>query len=745
MPTRFSLGYANSYVLKSFKTGDRAALDTGIDRIQKAMAGTKPGHRDYAQCLFLLTNAFRLRFERSGDLRDLNTAVAMGQAAVDASSGGHPVDPGLLSNLGCAYMNRFEAVSNLSDCDDAIAAFKAAMAASKVKSAVRVAVMSNLATTLRRRSERTGDPGELEALYLSNLGSVLRMRFEHSRSEDDLNEAIAVGQNAAASELASPMVRTVAAYGWGMAAALGDRRQEAVDGFATAVGLLPKVAPRSLTRSDREHQLDNVSGIGPDAAACCVRAGQLAGAVELFEQGRGILLGQALDARTDITALAESHEDLAGEFTALLNRLDRGGFSREGPASARADKQGTVGQASLHVESQREAADALDQVIARIREQPGFEHFLVPATLAELSAAATEGRIVLVIVSRLGSNALILTPEGVKEPIPLPALDPESVLKQVTSFLAALDEASVDAREERFEETLGWLWEAVAGPVFERLGIAGPPEEGEPWPRVWWCPSGLLSLLPLHAAGPRGTEMQDSSAGVIDRVISSYTPTVRALIHARRTAQRTPGIPAEKAADAGRRLVAVAMPSTPGERDLPEAQAEATGLRDLFPGQVTIMAGPAATHETVITALPSAVWAHFACHGSSDLANPAESTLLLYDYRERPLKIPDIAGLNLADAELAFLSACSTARIGGRLADEAIHLVSAFQLAGYRQVIGTLWPIEDPLARQVAGEIYAALARGETTAAAVHEVTRHKSRRWFDRPSQWASHVHVGA
>ena len=57
--TTWSLGHANSYVLKSFRTGDRAALDTAIDLMQQAMAGTKPGHRDYAQCLFLLTNAFR--------------------------------------------------------------------------------------------------------------------------------------------------------------------------------------------------------------------------------------------------------------------------------------------------------------------------------------------------------------------------------------------------------------------------------------------------------------------------------------------------------------------------------------------------------------------------------------------------------------------------------------------------------------------------------------------------------------
>jgi len=41
---------------------------------------------------------------------------------------------------------------------------------------------------------------------------------------------------------------------------------------------------------------------------------------------------------------------------------------------------------------------------------------------------------------------------------------------------------------------------------------------------------------------------------------------------------------------------------------------------------------------------------------------------------------------------LAYLSACSTAVTGPELADESVHIVSAFQLAGYQHVIGTLWP-----------------------------------------------------
>ena len=188
------------------------------------------------------------------------------------------------------------------------------------------------------------------------------------------------------------------------------------------------------------------------------------------------------------------------------------------------------------------------------------------------------------------------------------------------------------------------------------------------------------------------------------------------------------------------------MPHTPGASDLPGAQAEAAGLQRRFPGQVTVLTGPQATHDAVLAALPAARWAHFACHGSSDLTNPSASRLLLADHQQRPLTVVDVARLRLDDAGLAFLSACSTARPGGRLADEAIHLASAFQLAGYRQVIATLWPIGDQHAVDVAADIYTTLTTTAGDAAgAAHAATRRFRRRWPDTPSVWASHIHSGA
>ncbi len=424
-----------------------------------------------------------------------------------------------------------------------------------------------------------------------------------------------------------------------------------------------------------------------------------------------MLLGQALDTRTDLTALGEYRPELVGRFAALRDDLDRVGDDaahavpvQAGTADIDADDR--VGAARREIQRRRELVDAFDQVIAEIRALPGFAGFLRPHPVGELAAAATGGLVVAVTVSRFGSHALVLTTDGAVEPVPLPGLTPEAVYDRVVDFLDALGGAPSPGAEERVAGTLGWLWDTVAGPVLDRLGITGPPGKGESWPRLWWCPSGLLSFLPLHAAGYHGTRDDPAPATVVDRVVSSYTPTIRALAHARRPRPGNGG----SADGAEGRVLAVAMPHTPGAADLSGARAEADEIVKRLPGRVDVLPGQKATHGVVLAALPGARWAHFACHGMADLADPSASNLLLHDHQTRPLRVVDVARLRLDDADLAFLSACETARPGGRLTDEAIQLASAFQLAGYRHVVATLWPVSDWPTRRAVATFYSGLA-----------------------------------
>ncbi|MFF0863812.1 CHAT domain-containing protein [Nonomuraea sp. NPDC003560] len=97
-------------------------------------------------------------------------------------------------------------------------------------------------------------------------------------------------------------------------------------------------------------------------------------------------------------------------------------------------------------------------------------------------------------------------------------------------------------------------------------------------------------------------------------------------------------------------------------------------------------------------------------------------------------------------AELAYLSACSTAFSGIFHANESIHLASVFQMVGFRHVVGSLWPLDDATAAAVAREFYRGLPGPDADDAArvLHRVMRDLRRTHPDRPDLWAALVHHG-
>jgi CHAT domain-containing protein len=239
-------------------------------------------------------------------------------------------------------------------------------------------------------------------------------------------------------------------------------------------------------------------------------------------------------------------------------------------------------------------------------------------------------------------------------------------------------------------------------------------------------PTGLLGLFPLHAAGHPG------QPGALDAVISSYAPTLRALAHTR-----------QRPAATTRRQLTVALEHTPGLEDLRNAANEAADLRTHHPDSPSLVDQNATTGR-VLAALPQATWAHFACHASTDFVIPSNGGLHLYD---ATLTLPDISRLQLTDAELAYLSACSTANRGIRHTDESINLASAFQLAGFKHVIATLWPLNDNIAATAARSFYRELpssASADEASISVHNVITQLRTDYPDHPDLWAGMVHSG-
>lgn len=163
---------------------------------------------------------------------------------------------------------------------------------------------------------------------------------------------------------------------------------------------------------------------------------------------------------------------------------------------------------------------------------------------------------------------------------------------------------------------------------------------------------------------------------------------------------------------------------------------------------LTRLAGPQATRDAVLSALPRHRIAHFACHAVTDPRFPALNQLLLHDHLTAPLTAIELSALNVPDAELAYLSACETARSNEALIHEAVHIATAFQLAGYRHVVATLWPVADNAAGRIADDFYTGLAPSLTiddTARTLHRAMCGLRADTPQEPSRWAAHIHLGS
>jgi hypothetical protein len=395
-----------------------------------------------------------------------------------------------------------------------------------------------------------------------------------------------------------------------------------------------------------------------------------------------------------------------------------------------------------------------DELVDEVRKLDGFEDFLKPPRLETLLPAAAGGPIAIINVSQWRCDALLVTTKGVQL-VELPQLTAESVATQAREYLevlAAADDASrafyrapdrSDAeravrdafavREQRLPPLLEWLWVEVAEPVLTALGYTEPPGPNQPWPRIWWCPTGLLTLLPLHAAGYHD---QANGQTVLDRVVSSYTPTLRALLEARQSLVTTPG---------DNRLLMIALSDAPGEVPLPYVTRERDLLTSLFEGRCTLLEGKNATTSAAREALPKHRWVHFSCHGGQNLTDPSRGGLRLHD---GVLQIADI-GAGSYRGELAFLSACQTATGGVNLPDEAITLTAALHYTGYRHVIGTLWSVRDRTAAEVTRAVYTDLTstgrfEPARSADALHRAVRYLRDTKRLPPSVWTPFTHTG-
>ena len=673
----------SSYADRFKFSGDIKDIDLAIKEHLEVVASAPIDSPDRSQFLDQLGRSYFARFDRFGDVKDLDLAIEQELEAIASTSLGSTHRPGFINNLGLLFMRRFQRFREVKDIDFSIENLVEAVAVTPLDSSHR-------------------------PICLYFLGESYLYRFKNSQEPTDLEESISNFRLSSLSLNGLPSTRIRGSLQWAHLAHDLHDFGSASEAYDQAFRLLPQVAWIGLNAIAQLKELNSgVQTLGYNAAACMIALAQadhhnsqryLGRAIELLDQGRSILWSQTSNFKQDYEDLQKVDSDLASDLDSVGKSLAQGCFRDPKDALSETDAQ-------LY----RRSAEKWEELVHRIRGLPGFHHFLLPSPISTLRTAAAEGPVVVINFSEYRCDAVIVPSQGDLLLVPLPditATELELLTNQQEEFASRksnpvwIPSKDYSLPSETLEQLLNRTWSLVGEPIarkFEELGLRR--SRGSSKSRVWWCLTGSLSFLPIHASFPP----TNRGIGMMDIVVSSYTPTISTLLRAqRRNKLKHPTF----------RMLAVGQSTITGMTPLPGVREEIAFIQKILGVEALTLDEYQATVDGVAASLPTCSWAHFACHGVQDLNNPMDSGLVMWDRRR--LTLSRLAQSSLASAEFAFLSCCESAKGSKQFPNEAMHLAAGLQFIGYRGVIGTLWSVGDKDALSVAMHIYEELFKDGT-------------------------------
>ncbi|KAF5329872.1 hypothetical protein D9611_013430 [Ephemerocybe angulata] len=784
----------NSFSHRFGRTGELSDLSEAISAQQAAVEGTPQGSIDLPSRLNNLGGSLARRFERSGKLSDITEAISAQKRAVELTPQGHANLPSYLSNLGHSLFSHSQRTGDVSGLTEAISAQQRAVELTPQGQANLPSYLSNLGSSLSLRFERTEDLPDINKAisvrqsavehtpkghvnlpaYLENLGHSFTLRFLSRLNDQDLRGALSSFKDAAIAPVGPPRVKLQSAKRWARTLIqFLPHSPEIVLAFDTALALIGLIAGFEQTLRGRYSQIQDIAGLAPEAAAAACGLDRGDKALEWLEQGRCLVLGQLNALRTPLDDLRAHDEELAQSIANVAKQLDDAGSRAESQTDMSLTEKITLhDEARAHLDLTRQ----WEELLKTARTIPSLESFLMPMPCSALMQHLPDsGPIVVINVYQHRCDALALF-AGRDKPLLIPL--PSFSLEKASAHRAILDcqlrtrnlrvrEVDVDTTIDEFSargmrpvplerhiedppvhRVLRSLWEELVKPILDAIGFSRVDRAiGEMPPRLWWCPTGPLSFLPLHAAGIyRGANRE----GVSDYAVSSYTPTVSTIT------DRVKNLRSFDADASGLFLTshpnvsnASSIPGTTTEVRSIFKRAEESGVRALK------LEGDEMSVAECLERMQSFSSIHLACHGSQNAAEPLQSRFL---FHKGSLELGTILKLNLKNADLAFLSACQTSTGEEKLSDEAVHLAAGMLAAGYRRVVGTMWSIGDQAGQDVATNFYEYLFThrdgtsdgafdGTLSAHALDHATQQLRRRLDDSEHSlftWIPFVHFG-
>ena len=541
---------------------------------------------------------------------------------------------------------------------------------------------------------------------IQQLIRSLSTRWELLGHRLDLDEVMCLFALGAEDSYAAVPSRSELACQWASTAQLF-RHTSVLTAYKTAMSLMQRsivFAPTLPIQHDRFVEMRNpYEKISLNYASHHICASRLEHAIETLEQGRSILWSEIRGLRTSTDLLHAADPDLAARFTAINQELEMilttsalsDGSIGLGDGECKGDEW--VEQLPLLREKKMELLKEHDTLVLKVRKLPGLENFSLPLSFDTLSSAASQGPVIIINHCELGSDIIIVLHNSPPSRIPTPSdfFDRANQLKDrllktrkdngVKS--KEHDDALSDVLKEHvLSDVLKELYELVGVPVVKRLKELKITEQS----RVWWCPTSAFWDLPLHAMGPIPSDDRVTRY-FSDLYISSYTPTLSALIECRRPGAQTSSRP----------TLLIAKPS-----QSPGAWPDNLVRRgtDLQTTSLRVTSGNM-TPNIILDSLQHQQFAHVAYHGTLETTRPFDAALFLCN-SER-LTLLDFVRSQLPAGEFAFLQGSRTAELtDGSIPDEVLHIATAVQHSGFRSVIGTLWEVDDEDGWNLAKVVY---------------------------------------
>ncbi|KAF6750902.1 CHAT domain-containing protein [Ephemerocybe angulata] len=572
-----------------------------------------------------------------------------------------------------------------------------------------------------------------ECAYLLNLGKAYWYSYEESRQAapsadgaSSLTKAVDCFHHAAQCDTADKMVRFKAARNWakleGEKLVLATKKDPTVTlrAYEYCIILLAEIAGQEIPIHEQYRRLERIQKVVHQATAAAITHDRLDKAVEFFEEGRSVIWRHYFKHDVVMQALKEKDPEKAKEYSLFLDKLRSHAADAE---SSTTYFKATVGDKDAQDNSSpgfmgRLAARASALVTKAknaIKGLMGFEFFGMYKKLSILDNAAENGPIILINLCDEQCDALIIQWKKPVVRVNLPAMNNTKAEELQKDLRVLLGEGtshargpliargikpalSVDTtlRENSMETILKELWITVVGPVVKALDKSY--NKKSPLSHIFWCSSGHLAFLPLHAAGDYAfKDPKSKEVRILPSLFhSSYIPNIFAMLRR------------HNGDDSGSKfqLLAVAQSNTPNQLPLPQTIPEVDHLKNHSVAKdfSTVLKNEEGSVERVKEELLKSQWAHFACHGVQDRVDGLKSALLLEGGNKLTLK--DLVDLKIPLAEFAFLSACQSAKGDITLPEEHIHLAAGMIVAGYQGVVATMWSIKDEDGLSIAKAVY---------------------------------------